>query len=242
MILIDCISFFVMGPVVLYGCIVFYSLVAGWLSLLFRSTTMQAYQNMIRRDLRLSESFIIGSKKFFWTTYSPIFLFVVVLRFMFPFDYELFAGRLFPIVASISYVLVLLFSGYMFPKENRAERNFNSICREITAIIDGYQSACPDNHLEDYHYFINDALDEYENAGKCMYKRFVDVVECKKTAHVLLLSTLYDFLISGEWKWSEGSKKCSCDFFAYVAKISLQNNYVDKQIIVRYVTEINKQK
>lgn len=197
---------------------------------------------MIRRDLRLSESFINGSKKLFWTTYSPAFLFVVVLRLMFPLDYELFAGRLFPVVASISYILVLLFSGYLFPKETRAERNFNSICRELTVIIDSYQEACPGNSLGDYQYFISDALDDYENVGKRMYKRYVDVTECKKAAHVFLLSTLYDFLVSGEWKSAEGSRKCSCDFFAYVAKISLQNNYVDKQIITQYVTEIKKQK
>ena len=237
---IDFISIIIMFPAMSYGSFALYFLTTGAVYVLFRRMSFREYKETMRKELRLGESFLNSSRKFFGFTYSPLFLIVIMFRLVLPLEEEKYSGYIF--YSIVGYLLLLLFSGYVFPKETKAEKNFEIICKEISSIIDGYQEAYPENCFVDYQYFINDALDEYENTGRRMYKHFVDVVECKKAAHVLLLSTLYDFLISGEWKWSEGSRKCSCDFFAYVAKISLQSNYVNKQIITQYVTEIKKQK
>ena len=237
---VDFISILIMTPAIIYGSVAFYFLSTGALYFLFRRINWQDYKKMARKDLRLGESFIDGTKRFFWLTYSPLFVVVIMFRLVMPLDGEKYDGYVF--ISIIGYIFILLFSGYVFPRETKAETNFRNICSEVKVIMDDYQKIYSENCLGKYWYFVDDALGEYENTGKHIYERFVDVAECKKAAHVFLLSTLYDFLVSGEWKWAEDSRKCSCDFFAYVAKISLQRNYVDKQIIAQYITEIKKQK
>lgn len=233
---IDFISIAIMTPA-MFGLIFLYFLFSGLLYLLFRKLTAKEYKKMLK-DIRFSDDFINKSRNIFWFTYTPLFAVVVIFRIVIPIDSEKYYGCM--TLSIVGYLLILLFSGYVFPKESKAEMNYKKICHELDLITSAYEKIHPDNYLGRYYHHIRNFTNEYGKSSKQIYKEYDENTDFTRIAHILLLKIIYDLIISQKIKWDEHSTKCACNLFAYVAKLSIKNKYVGEQTVSKYVTEIKK--
>lgn len=232
---INFVSLVIMAPAMFYGSCVLYFLSSGFLHRIFRSITTKEYRDILK-TLRLSDEFIKHTKIIFWLVYTPLLAIAVVYRTTVLIESELCNFCM--IASSISYLMILFFSGYVFPKESKAETNYKKICCELNTITNDYEITHPKNCLGRYYYCIRKYMDEYKKNSRKIYKKYNDNTNFKKIAHELLIKILYDFIIHKNG--DERSMTCACNFFSHVAKLSMGKGYIKEKEVAKYITDIKE--
>lgn len=234
---IDIISVLIVSPVLVYGSYILLFMLYGGIYLVFRQTTWEEYKKELK-GFRLNEEWLSSTKKFFWFTYTPLFVLVVIFRLVIPLNEEKYSGYV--MLSIIGYLLVLLFSGYALPKDSKAETNFKKICRELNLITADYEKTHPGNYLGRYYHYFRNFINDYEKSGKQTYKLYDEDTDFKRIAHILQIKMVYDLIISEKIAWDEYSTKCACNLFSHVAKASIKNGYIEEKMIRNYAAQIKK--